>query len=136
MLAFLVTTILILGFFIPSFFSMPIAYRGCYFGKGVRLLLYMSRRENLNTYISIPYMGNCALRDYRWDFDHQRKLLSYIETNLSIYDQKGSFAFALEQMLHMCDESSFSGQCLIFTNDFRHLRRRSDHALWSIELPK
>ena len=29
---------------------------------------------------------------------------------------------------------SLSEECPICTNDFRHLGRRSDHALWSIEL--
>ena len=68
--------------------------------------IYMSRYENLNTYLSFPYMGHYLCRGYRRDFRPQRKLLYNVDINCCIYGRKGGFVFAVEQPLRLRDESS------------------------------
>lgn len=59
--------------------------------------IYLSRRESLNTYLFILHMPDC--RESRWDWGHQWKVFSIIDTNRCLCDQIGSFNFTLEQLL-------------------------------------
>ena len=79
-------------------FLLFLAYR--------EMQVYMSRRESSNKCLFILHASDCSRRQCRRDFDLQLKLLSHIDTSLSLYDQKGSFIFTLERPLHIRDENS------------------------------